>query len=443
MRAGQPHADLDFTCRAKGMTGVAEIGRADGGQKIARLWPHHAQDCLGRGHVGDGGKGIADVAAQPRQIALQGRPWHHQQERGFRQARHGQIGFDPAARVQHLRIDDATCGHVHVIAAEPVQKCAGVAPFDPDLAKAGHVEQAHPVAHRQMFRALVVEPVLPFPRIAVFAFLPVAREPVGALPSRHLSEHRTARLQVFVQRCAPHPARSFDLPVGEVIGIKQAQRFGHPFLQIAAVALKRLRAADVHFPQVERRFAFGDPMRQRHTRPARTRDPDRVVAGGDPVTTQFRRLAQIIPVVGGKAFRAVEKGMDSGGLEQRHPVHRRLKDGLKVVEIFGQAVETEIFGDARHSPWLGFGFKGTQHHLACVRFVIGAFIGHPQHRQMAKAVNRFGHEVEMLARMQRQRHVVLGRQITAPHAAAVDHHVGGDMAHLAVRLPVNARDTAT
>ncbi len=74
-----------------------------------------------------------------------------------------------------------------------------------------------------------------------------------------------------------------------------------------------------------------------------------------------------------------------------------------MVEILGQAVEAEILGDAGHAPGLGLGLEGAEHHLAGVGLVIGAFVGHPQHRQVAEARDRFGDEVEMLAGMQRQR----------------------------------------
>ena len=124
-----------------------------------------------------------------------------------------------------------------------------------------------------------------------------------------------------MQRRAPHPARGFHLPVREVVGIQQPQGFRHTFLQILAVFLERLGAADIDLPQVKRRFALHDPMRQRHPRPARPCDSDRVIARRDPVAAQFGGLAQIIAVIGGKAFRPVEKRMNPRRLKQRHPVH--------------------------------------------------------------------------------------------------------------------------
>ncbi len=71
-----------------------------------------------------------------------------------------------------------------------------------------------------------------------------------------------------------------------------------------------------------------------------------------------------------------------------------------MVEILGQRVEAEILADALHAPGLGLGLEGAQHHLARILLVIGAFVGHPQHRQVAQPLDGFGHEVEVLAGMQ-------------------------------------------
>ena len=236
----------------------------------------------------------------------------------------------------------------------------------------------------------------------------------------------------------PHTARGLDLTIGPMIGVKQAQGFGHAFLEIAAIALEGLGAADIHLPQIKGRLAFGDPMRKRHARAARRHDPDGVVARRDPITFEFRRLAQIVAIIGGKAFGAVEEGVDARRLEHRHALGRHLEDRLEMLEILWQRVEAEIFRNAAHAPWLGAWFKRAQHHLARVRFVIGAFVGHPQNRQMPKPFNGFCHEVKVLAGMERQGHARRCGQIAAPHAAAVDHDIGGDMALLRAIVPIHA-----
>ena len=88
-----------------------------------------------------------------------------------------------------------------------------------------------------------------------------------------------------------------------------------------------------------------------------------------------------------------------------------------MVEIFRQLVKLEIGRDAIHRPGLGMGFERTQHHLASVFLVIGAFIRHPQHRHLGQARDRFGHDVEMFTGM--QRHVDPAMRPTSwPHIPA-------------------------
>jgi hypothetical protein len=72
-----------------------------------------------------------------------------------------------------------------------------------------------------------------------------------------------------------------------------------------------------------------------------------------------------------------------------------------MIEIGGQLVELEILGNARHAPGLGARLERAQHQLAGILLVIGAFLGHPQHRQLAEPGNGLGDDVEMLAGMQR------------------------------------------
>ena len=55
---------------------------------------------------------------------------------------------------------------------------------------------------------------------------------------------------------------------------------------------------------------------------------------------------------------------------------------------------------------------------------------------------RLRDDVEVLAGVQRQGHARRGREIAAPHAAAVHDVLGRDVAALAVGFPVDAGDAA-
>src|SRR4029079_11647424 len=170
----------------------------------------------------------------------------------------------------------------------------GIAALDPDLAERGHVEQTEAVPDGEMLVALVVEPVLPFPGIAVGALLAVAGEPVGALPTGDFAEYRAARLEMFVQRRAAHAARRRHLAIRKMVCIKQTERLGHARLEVAAVLLERLGAADIDLPEIEGRLAVIDPLRQRHAGAAGRNDADRIITGGDEIAAQFRCLAEVV-----------------------------------------------------------------------------------------------------------------------------------------------------
>ena len=76
--------------------------------------------------------------------------------------------------------------------------------------------------------------------------------------------------------------------------------------------------------QIEGLLAGVHPAGQSHARPAGGLDPDRVEARRDPDIVHLGREAQVIGIVGGEAFRPVEKRVDPGLGEHGHPVDRRL-----------------------------------------------------------------------------------------------------------------------
>ena len=83
--------------------------------------------------------------------------------------------------------------------------------------------------------------------------------------------------------------------------------------------------------------------------------------------------------------------------------------------------------DAVHAPGLGHRLEGADQELAGVLLVVGALVGDPQHRQVARHVGqRLGDDVEMLGRVQRHRDADRGRQLARPHAGGEHDGVGGD-----------------
>ena len=105
-----------------------------------------------------------------------------------------------------------------------------------------------------------------------------------------------------MDRAAADATGGFHLTVGVVIGIKEAERFRDTLLQIAAVPLEGLGAADVGIPEVEGGLARVDPVGERHPCPAGRDNADGVIASRHPVPPKLGRFAEVVAVVGGEAF---------------------------------------------------------------------------------------------------------------------------------------------
>ena len=96
-----------------------------------------------------------------------------------------------------------------------------------------------------------------------------------------------------------------------------------------------------------------------------------------------------------------------------------------MVHVLGQRVEAEVLGDAVHAPGLGHGLEGADQQLAGVLLVVGALVGDPQHRQVARQLgHRLGDDVEVLGRVQRHDDADRGRQLARPHAGGEHDGVG-------------------
>ena len=59
-----------------------------------------------------------------------------------------------------------------------------------------------------------------------------------------------------------------------------------------------------------------------------------------------------------------------------------------MIHVLGKRLEGMILADPFETPGLGLGLEGADHQLAGVLLVIGAFIGHPHHRHVARQVRR-------------------------------------------------------
>ena len=98
--------------------------------------------------------------------------------------------------------------------------------------------------------------------------------------------------------------------------------------------LMRIKAVDIDIPQIKRRLAFGDPMRQCHACATARLNADGVKACGDEYALHFRCRSQNIALIGGEAFGSVEEFADADFLQRRNTLHRVFQDRREVIEIF-------------------------------------------------------------------------------------------------------------
>ena len=200
------------------------------------------------------------------EIAPGGRRRGHHHVGILGEAGDGQIGLDPAARVQPLGIDGAPRCH------GDIGRCRCAA------ARAPHRHHGPGIWRRSIDRTgdllagclhlgrAMGEPVLALEAVLVFRRHAVGREPIGPLPTRDLAEAGAVLLEPHIERRQLDAACRLVLAIGPMHGIEQTQRLGDAVIEIGLAVLMRRHAADVDIPEVEGRMAAGDPFGERHAR---------------------------------------------------------------------------------------------------------------------------------------------------------------------------------
>src|SRR5262249_17244144 len=146
-----------------------------------------------------------------------------------------------------------------------------VAAHEQELREGGLIEERHPLARGAMLGADGLEPVLPAIAVDIPGGGAGRREPVGAFPAELGAEAGARCSEALVGgRDAQGPAAFIPLMgpghcVVLAIGLQRAHE--HP----APVAVELAETADVDGPEIHRRLAAGDPLRERATGTARAR----------------------------------------------------------------------------------------------------------------------------------------------------------------------------
>ena len=353
-----------------------------------------------------------------------------------------QVALEPAAGVEHRRVDDAADRHVDRVRAQPLQHGERVAPLQHELAERRLVEDDDVLAARALLVLHVRQPAGRVERVRRRGRA-LGQEVVRPLPVELGAEHRALRAQPVVERRPaqrPHGHEFLARPAHRVV---EAERLHRAVGEVAAVRVERREAPDVDVPEVERRLAAGDPLRDQAARAARVRDAGRVEARADEVAADLGRLAQDEVAVAGEALRPVEEHLDLRGLEARRAVDRVLHQDLELVPVLRQQLELEAVRDRRHVPRLGDGLEAAHHEAADFLLVVDEAVGIADHGQVGRhAGDRLRDDVEVLGGVERHVDAGAAAELARPLPGAVDERLAADLAALVAARPRDAGDAA-
>ncbi len=343
------------------------------------------------------------------------------------EARDGEVALVAALLVQHAGVDDAAGRHADVVRAQSLERGLGVRSFDLQLAERGLVEQGHRLAGRPVLGPHVGEPVLAAEGVDRLRLHALRREPVHALPAHLGPEGGAAGPQPLVERRAAQSAPAGELPVRERDVIVHAHHLADPLAQEPGVGVERGEAAGVGRPEIHRRPVLDDPLGERASRPARRRDAARAEAGAHVVATHLRRFTQDEVVVGRERLRPVEEPPHLRMLEHGQALHRVRHQDLELLPVVLERLEDERVRDALGAPRLRPRVEAAHEEAAHFLLHVDVPVGIAQHRQVRRdARDRLGHDVHVLAGVERDRHPAHPAQLARPHARAVDEDARRD-----------------
>ena len=398
-------------------------------QQPAGVRPHHRDHRQGLADVGDGGELVrADMPFQPVAVAGQGGGAGQHQEPGLVQPGDGDVGLDPAMRVEPLGVDDAARLDRQVARADPLQHGFRVPALHQELAERGGVEHADGVPDGAVLGRRVLEPVLAAERVLVLALDARGGVPVGALPAQQLAEHRPGGRNPVVQRAAAQPADAGALLVGPVDLVREVQGLGDALLEETPVGLVRGDPAGIGLGQVERRAPVHDPVGQDRAGPGAGQEADRVEPGGDEAVAQPGGLAEVVEAVRGEALRPAEMQPDTGVGQHRQPLHHVLVERPEVVPVLGQAGELRVGGDAARGPGIAARLEEADHEPGALVPHVRVVRGGLDRRQAGrKAGDRLGDDVVVRERLERDADAGQRAELASPHAGGGHHVLGLDV----------------
>ena len=234
----------------------------------------------------------------------------------------------------------------HAVREQAVEEGLRAGTRNPELGKAGDVDEADPFARAPAFLADRAEPVGAPEAPLVARRNAGRRKPVGPLPPVALPEHGSGLFVAAMDGAGLGRARRRALLVGIVDGEDVAVGL---LVLFDCVALVRVGAepAGVHGDQVYRRFPAIHPFREEATGPAGRGDAEAEALGEPEVPEAVCRADQRV-AVGRVGDGAVHHVLDAGFAEDRHAVDCGFDMGFEPVQVAGKQLLAEIVRHAVH-----------------------------------------------------------------------------------------------
>ena len=215
----------------------------------------------------------------------------HQIKFIFCQTCHGQIALDAAFGIEHLRVRQSTGRFGDIVGTNPVQCFFCIGADDTEFCKRTLVKKCHTFPHRTMFFADVRKPILPAVRINILRCLFFRSKPVGAFPTEFGTKTRSLFFQNFINRRSQNRATAFVFFVRPTEGVMFAVKFQSSVAHPVFVFVEIAETANVHNPQIHRRFSGQNPLRQSFSGTSGGGDSESIESGSNKIIFNFRSFA--------------------------------------------------------------------------------------------------------------------------------------------------------
>ena len=260
------------------------------------------------------------------------------------------VGFDAAALVAELRVDDRADRTIEIVDGEPLQQRERARSAHLVFRERAHVDQRDALAHRAMLGADRVERRTALERRRLDRRRARRREPVRPLPAELVAvDGAGLAARRCIERAAARAARGVGLVGRPRDVVVAAVALDRALVHVLLDRVRRAEAANVERPQVETGIAVDDPVRH-HPAGAAGRGDSRRESAAQVEIVELRREADDRLAVGGDRNRTVDQLPDADFVEHRDPRARRFGERREALEVRLQQLGTEIGADAVRAP---------------------------------------------------------------------------------------------